>query len=240
MAQGWGNRCLPLLIANEAGWILRNPVPFSARWSGSDHPDAITIRFEDAPASLPRIVRSHFGYGVLTWGVPFLFRTPSGINLLARGPANDPKDGVAPLEGVIETDWAVVTFTMNWKFTRPNHDVFFAAGEPFCMVVPQRRGELESFVPRLAELGEDPPTEEHMRRWTEQRDQTQKRKFLANYSAEFESEWSFWERNYFQGRFPDGTRARQHQTKLKLSGFQQAERVPGDVGNLESEQSPQE
>jgi hypothetical protein len=35
---------------------------------------------------------SHFGSGILTWNVPYLFRTPPGYNLLVRGPANWPKD----------------------------------------------------------------------------------------------------------------------------------------------------
>lgn len=222
MPERWGNRCLPLLVANEAGWVLRNPLAFTATWSGKDHPESLTIEYEEAASSVPRLVRSHFGSGVLTWGIPFLFRTPGGFNLLARGPANEPKDGIAPLEGIVETDWAVATFTMNWKFTRPHHAVSFAVGEAFCMVVPQRRGELESFVPSLRSFAEDPETEAYARRWTEQRDEMQKRKFLATYSAEFEDDWSAWEREYFQGRLPGGSRAPEHQTKLQLRKFDRA------------------
>jgi hypothetical protein len=32
---------------------------------------------------------------------------------------NSPKDGIAPLTGVIETDWLPYPFTMNWQMTRP-------------------------------------------------------------------------------------------------------------------------
>jgi hypothetical protein len=219
MPDKWANRCLPLLIANEAGWILRNPTAFRARWAGKEHPDAITIEFEDDGRAL-RLVYSHFGYGVLTWDVPFLFRTPPGFNLLARGPANDPKDGIGALEGVVETDWAVATFTMNWKFTRPDHWVSFAAGEPFCMVVPQRRSELESFAPRLRPLAHDAATAAQARAWSERRDETQKRKFLAAYSDAFKGDWASWERDYFQGRLPSGEPAPEHQTKLKLRPFE--------------------
>jgi uncharacterized protein DUF6065 len=221
MADRWGNRCLPLLIANESGWILRNPVAFTAQWSGLDHPNAITIDVRERPG-LPTLVQSHFGYGILTWGVPFLFRTPPGVNLLARGPANHPKDGIAPLEGVVETDWAVATFTMNWKFTRAHHEVSFDEGEPFCMIVPQRRGELESFSPRLLRFSEDLKAD--VRRWSERRHETQKRKFLAEFSGEFKDDWKSWERDYFQGRFPDGSQVPEHQTKLRLREFQ----VPPD------------
>ena len=48
MPERWANRCLPLLIANESGWILRNPVAFSARWTGRADSDAITIDHADA------------------------------------------------------------------------------------------------------------------------------------------------------------------------------------------------
>jgi Family of unknown function (DUF6065) len=44
-----------------------------------------------------------------------VFRTPPGCNLYVRGPANSPKDGIAALEGIIETDWSEATFTMNWS-----------------------------------------------------------------------------------------------------------------------------
>lgn len=94
-----------------------NQQGFEAEWAGKNHPDAITFAWdEDLPN--PKPVSSVFGSGIMTWGVPYLFRTPPGWNLLARGPANWPKDAVAPLDGLVETDWAVATFTMNWKFTR--------------------------------------------------------------------------------------------------------------------------
>lgn len=227
-ARGWidsmpdrgASRCLPLLIANEAGWIIRNPVAFRARWLGKDHPNAIEIEFDEVPFRTQRLVYSHFGYGVLTWGVPFLFRTPAGFNLLVRGPVNDPKDGIGPLEGIVETDWAVATFTMNWKFTRADHWISFEADEPFCMVVPQRRAELEAFVPSLRPLHSDPATEEEARAWSLRRDEMQKRKFLAAYSEAYSDDWSSWERDYFQGRLPSGGRAPEHQTKLKLKPFE--------------------
>ena len=76
------------------------------------------------------MVQSHFGEGVITWNIPFLFRTSPGYNLLVRGPSNWIKDGVQALEGIVETDWAVQTFTMDWKFTRPRRWVRFEADEP--------------------------------------------------------------------------------------------------------------
>lgn len=113
----FAKRCLPLMIANQAGWELLNPSGFTAAWQGGDELAAVTI-WPDA--GMPAFcVTSHFGSGILTWHVPYLFRTPRGYNLLVRGPANRPKDGISALEGIVETDWTAATFTMNWKFTRP-------------------------------------------------------------------------------------------------------------------------
>jgi hypothetical protein len=100
------NRCLPLLMANEAGWVLKNPAAFTATWDGSDARDAIRVEYDDACPANQRLASSHFGSGVLTFAVPYLFRTLPGFNLLVRGPANWPKDGVCALDGLVETDWA--------------------------------------------------------------------------------------------------------------------------------------
>ena len=227
MDDRWANRCLPLLIANQAGWALLNPAAFEATWSGDSSPSGTTIELaEDLPRPWP--VASHFGYGIVTWAVPFLFRTPPGFNLLARGPANWPKDGIAPLEGLVETDWAVTTFTMNWKITRPGHPVRFEEREPFCMIVPQRRGELESFRPLIRQLAEDPETQASAEDWARERDRMQVRKFLAEYSDEFADYRQAWEAHYFKGQTPGGDQAPAHQTQLKLRGFElDSTRSPG-------------
>jgi hypothetical protein len=219
MEDRWANRCLPLVVANEAGWVLLNEHAFVAVWNGDPTAAAVTIDFDqDVPT--PHPVQSHFGYGIVTWAVPYLFRTPPGYNLLARGPSNWPKDGIAALEGLVETDWSVATFTMNWKLTRPGHPVRFEAGEPFCMVVPQRRGELESFRPVMRELAADPDTKAGTKAWVESRHDAEVRKFLSEYSREYEEEKAAWQRHYFKGTAPDGRIAAHHQTRIKLDEFE--------------------
>jgi hypothetical protein len=221
MPDRWANRCLPLLVANEAGWVLLNRFAFQATWTGEDHPRGVTIEFADDNVPMQRPVRSHFGSGIITWGIPYLFRTPPGYNLLARGPANWPKDGACALEGIVETDWAVATFTMNWKLTRPGHTVAFEAEEPFCMIVPQQRGEIEAFRPAFREIRSDPSTYAASRHWAEGRDKVQVRKFLGEYSQALEAERTAWEGHYFRGLFPDDTPAPEHQTRLTLPEFEE-------------------
>ncbi len=44
---------------------------------------------------------------------------------------------------------------MSWKFTRKLMPVRFEIDEPVCMIVPQRRGELEEFAPELRPIESD-------------------------------------------------------------------------------------
>jgi Family of unknown function (DUF6065) len=93
-------RCLPLNIANTHGWEILCPAGFTAIWNGGAGLDAISMQ-PHAGTVLP--ASSHFGHGALTFHVPCLFRTSPGFE---QGPINRPKDAIAPLTGVVETDWS--------------------------------------------------------------------------------------------------------------------------------------
>ncbi len=162
-------RCLPLAIANEAGWWIPCPATFVASWDGGLAKENVQITFNppaetmdlsglfapivvsaDLPSPRSKAMR---GSAVIsaTASSPFPSLTCSallrGINLWVKGPTNYFKDGVQPLEGIVETDWLPATFTMNWKLTRPYHTVRFERGEPICMVVPIPRGLAEQLEP---------------------------------------------------------------------------------------------
>src|SRR5215208_5683010 len=205
----FANRCLPLRIASQAGWFVLNSSALRVTWNGGNQKSDIEIESLDGK-QVP-FARSHFGSGILTWNLPFLFRTPPGYNLLVRGPANWPKDGTYPLEGIVETDWAVATFTMNWKLTHLNSPVTFNTDEPICMLVPQRRGELETFRPEIRSLHTDHETAEGYRQWFRSRGQ-----FLAERRAS-------WQKHYFHGTSPGGLGATEHHRKLELRDFDELE-----------------
>ncbi len=209
------NRCLPLLVANEAGWFLLNERAFTAEWAGGKKPEALTIRYEGRPPSGPAL--SNFGYGILTFAIPYVFRTSEGFDLLARGPANMPRDGIAPLEGLVETDWASSPFTMNWKFTRPG-EVRFEEGDPICQILPQRRHDLAAFEPEIRQA--DELTATRWRAAARSRRELSVRKFLAEYSREHADAVRAWESGYFRGVAPDGEPAPEHVTKRRLRRFE--------------------
>src|SRR5690606_32375126 len=94
-----------------------------------------------------------------------------GIDLFVTGPLNRPKDGIAPLSGIVETDWSPYTFTMNWKFTRPNQRVHFEMDEPFCHIFPIGRGSLETVTPTIRKLSELPVRDQEFKTWSESRNE---------------------------------------------------------------------
>lgn len=207
-------RCLPLLIANQSGWLVLNSVPFRASWNGGWDKGCMAVEALDGVSELPAL--THFGEGVLTFHMPWLFRTPPGWNLWAHGIPNRPKDGIVALEGVIETDWALATFTMNWKFTARNMWVTFEKDEPICMLTPFRRGDLERLDPVEKDLAENPELHAAYTEWSVSRE-----KFIRDLNKPgSEAQAMKWEKDYFRGLGPDGKVMPQHQTRLTLKEFE--------------------
>lgn len=205
-------RCLPLNIANQAGWVMLNNVGFQVYWYGGPNMKDLEVRFDN---NHDASILSHFGSGVLTFSIPYLFRTPPGINLWVKGPANWPKDGIQPLEGVVETDWAASTFTMNWKVTRPFEWIRFEPGEPFCMIVPVPRGFLETLEPRIDLLDTNPELKEKYQKW-----EASRRGFLDGLrSNNPDAIKQGWQKDYFQGKTAEGGTFDGHQTRLGLKEF---------------------
>ncbi len=224
---GWANRCLPLRIANQAGWHVLNNSKFEVEWNGKPDVDAVTITFLDGRQS--RFVKSNFGFGILTWYLPYLFRTSPGYNLLVRGPANLPKDGISAIEGLVETDWVEGTFSVNWKITRPFMKIRFEVDDPICMLVPQRRVELEAAEPSIRNLESNPELLHGYKEWIASR-----RAFVAQVSANppKKDESLPWQGHYTRGTHVSGEAAPKHQNKLHLRPFQEMEaplRAPGSL-----------
>lgn len=207
-------RCLPLNIANAHGWEILNPFGFNAIWNGGPQLDAITIIPDPGASAFPI---SHFGHGALTFQISCLFRTDPGIDLMVQGPINRPKDGISPLSGIVETDWAPYTFTMNWLFTRPGIGVGFERGEPFCHIFPLKRGGLENVQPQLQLLSENPELKKQYDAWTASRSQFNVDLNRPGSPAQAEK----WQKVYYRGADPQGQEVAgtDHRTRLRLRPF---------------------
>jgi Family of unknown function (DUF6065) len=212
--QRYAYRCLPLNIANAHGWEILNPCGFTAVWDGGSRLQSIEVVAD--PRTTARAV-SHFGHATLTFHVPCVFQTEPGYDLMVQGPINRPKDGIAPLSGVIETDWAPYTFTMNWIFTRPGLAVRFEQGEPFCHIFPVRSGELEGVEPRLRLLSQEPDLRTQFDAWTASRSQ-----FIADLKiAGSKASSDKWQKSYLRGLDAEGRQGttKRHRTRAKLRAF---------------------
>jgi hypothetical protein len=128
-----------------------------------------------------------------------------------------------PLEGLVETDWSVATFTMNWKLTTPGLEVRFERDDPICMLVPQRRGELESFEPSVGHLQEQPELQRHYQEWEQARNDAIARLDDPGRPVGLPTEW---QRDYLRGTSPGGSRASEHQTRLQLREFVHRDGAP--------------
>lgn len=218
-------RCLPLTMANQNGWVITAPYGVSVTWKGGVGREDLLIEPDTVPAHQDQSVNvdetfvSHFGSGILTVVLPFLFRTPPGTNLWVKGPANWFKDGLAPLEGIVETDWSPSSFTMNWKVTRPDHTIRIEKADPIAMVAPIARGYLESFRPYVLPLQANEQLQREHDEWGDSRD-----KFLSDLRIhEPAASRMGWQKHYLKGIDMHGTPFPEHQTKGKLPPFQRRE-----------------
>jgi hypothetical protein len=212
----FANRCLPMRIANQDGWFVLNSCAIQVTWNGGAHQKDISIEILDG---LTTPVLSHFGHGVITWWIPYLFRTPPGYNMHVRGPVNFCKDGISPLSAIVETDWAVASFPMSWKITRAGHPIRFERDEPICMISPVLRGSTESFVPELLPIETDAYSAAGHEGWSRSRK-------THNESLRHPDPPKKWEKHYFVGIHPGTTEAfQEHQVRLQVKPFAGVEKM---------------
>src|SRR4051812_20113430 len=158
-------QCLPMVVANQWGWQVLCPADVRVAWDGS--PDRLGLRVEVDPRWAGAI-KSHFGRGILTFSPPWLFRTPPGWDLYAKGPSNRWKPNCVPLEGVVETWWLDYTFTLNWKVVEPGV-VAFSKGESLGQLVPVPHGTFRGATAVEVPLRSEPETEAELLRWLAER-----------------------------------------------------------------------
>ena len=212
-------RCLPLAIANAHGWEILSPCGFKARWRGGQGAEAVEIRL-DPGADPKRAPVSLFGQGTITFHVEAIFRTPEGWNLSVGGPPNAAKDGIAPLSGMIESDWSPYTFTMNWRFTRPGKWIRFEEDEPICFFFPVQRQAILEFSPVVRPMADEPGLTERFEQWSRSRDSFRRWVERTRPAAPADK----WQKLYYRGVDPDGSPGPgDHQSKLRLPQFDPGE-----------------
>ncbi len=206
-------RCLPLTMANTTGWEILCPMGFTAEWNGGALQTDLTLTPDRPHPNFHQFAQSHFSTGVLTMHPGYMFRTPPGWAVWAMGAPNLIKDGIQPLQGLIETDWLPFPFTMNWIFTRPGR-VHFDKGEPFCFITLTEHHKLEQVDPVLKHLESDPVLKGQFEAWNVQRSTFNRRLEKGDPQVVKEA----WQRFYFKGEIPEneGPQPETHVNKRRL------------------------
>jgi Family of unknown function (DUF6065) len=205
-SQHFAYRCTPLSMANASGWEILLPCSFTATWNGG--PNKEDIIFDGASHNR---VSSHFNHGILTFYTGYLFRTSPGWGLWCRGSPNTSKFGIVPLDGLVETDWLPMPFTMNWRFTKPGI-IHFEKGESFCFITPVPHGKLDEIEPVIRSLDDDPDLKKAYEAWSSSRADFIERLKDQEQAAVEEG----WQRHYLRGEAPSGEKADFHLTKRRL------------------------
>jgi Family of unknown function (DUF6065) len=122
-------KCKPMRDASLIGWQILTPCDVVIRWTGGAGADAIHI--ECSEPEFQHCAVSHFKFGLVSFVINAILRTPPGIDTVVTGPINGGKPGIQPLSARIETDWLPFHFAMTWRMLEPDRRIIFEQGEPF-------------------------------------------------------------------------------------------------------------
>jgi len=204
-------RCLPLTMANHMGWVITCPTGFDVIWSGRwGSRGSLLFEFEDE--SYAHQISGHFGSGIVTFNVPWMFQTDvEGVGLWVTGAPNFYKTNIHPLTGFVETWWLPFTFTMNWKIDEPLRPVSFRKGDPICYLTPYDIRATQAMVVGKTTLAEAPrQLREKYQEWTRSRD---------GFNRDPRSREFAGQKHYLRGIDHSGGQASTHLTSLKLPSF---------------------
>ena len=203
--------CLPFVIGNQYGFIVKSAISFTAVWNGGPMPDATTITVHgeelNSKGGSMQSVASHFGAGIITIQNRFYFRTPLGVNLMTINPPNWFMPHLQNLTAVIETDNLRRDFTFNLKITTPEVEVKVNAGDIISAFIPVPRFFVDKFELALAE---DVVSKEAIKE-----DLAQSPKFNAERSGPDREKPHQAGRRYFKGIDADDNPFYQHQQRIQ-------------------------
>jgi hypothetical protein len=128
---------LSLTMANESGWVFRAPDEFTIEWNGGPDSEDLSVHSFTKDAHL---FYTGMGNGICSIRTGYVVRTPEDYAILSTGAPNFFVDGAVQLTNLIESNWAHMTFFLNWKMTRPGK-VTFKKNDPigFITLIPHRQ-----------------------------------------------------------------------------------------------------
>ena len=206
--------CLPLVVANQLGWVVKAFYSFDVTWDGGNRKDSIKFSFDQSEQEMSQFVVSHFGQGIISFKLPWVFRTDPGIGLIVRGPSNQWVNGAHALDGFVESWGLESTFTMNWKITIPHVTVHFPGHFPLCQILPYEIAALNNYTCSRKPISENKELHGKYTKWLERRKDTLKNLFSGKKTTDY------YEKNYIKGLDVEGGKVEGHLKKLNLSEFE--------------------
>ncbi len=210
-------RCLPLVIANQAGWILRSPAAFRAYWYGGigkgrcgsavrrpdRQPDSEPLRDRRHHVHDPVPVPHAAGHQPVGEGAEQLHQ---GRRAAARRDRRDRLAGVHVHDEL--EDHAGLRLGAVREGRAVLHD---RAGTARAARRASSRGEIGSTT--------NPELHAQYQKWEGSR-----KGFLTGLNErDPNAVKQGWQKDYFQGKTPEGKEVDSHQTKLNLREFEKAE-----------------
>jgi len=204
--------CLPVVIGNQYGFVIKSMVTWSAIWNGGPDPSDTRIKIDLSNSdSELQLVSSHFGNGIITIQNRFSFRTAPGINLMVLDPPNYFRENLQNLFASVETDNLRRDFTFNLKIIRSGKKVKVRRGDIISAVIPIPRYFVDDFS---IELANDHFSFDDIRAENEQSE-----KFAARRSGEDVSKPQAVGKLYWRGLDADETPFEDHQRQLRPAGW---------------------
>lgn len=208
---GFAYRCLPMKVANQSGWVIKSPIGFDAVYNeGKSYLESVSFKFDEPNHPANNLFSSHFGRGVITLAMPYIFRTNKDISLWVRGLPNYYKNNISFLEGIVETFWLEVTFTYNIRIIRPNEPVRFEKGEPLLFFTLYNLNPLINVETIIEPVSKYPDIVKKYNKWSEDRIVFNKNPSRGPMD---------WQKDYFVGKKSDGTNEETHIVNSCPHGF---------------------
>jgi len=152
---GTAKRCMPMLDALGAGYIIPLPVAVSAKANENDvnlswrTGDVFVPVGQHSPAQVGESEWSN--KGVFKWVNPWQIITPEGYSCLFITPVNQPDLPFKCFTGIVDTDsyHNMINFPFLW--TKFPYDKILDQGEPIIQVIPFKRQQWKHKITYLDE-----------------------------------------------------------------------------------------
>lgn len=145
----WAYNCLPLVMANRHGFVVKTLYGFRVYWNGGDGRRDVRVEMTDAKAAAThrRAQRTTAQFGMGTFTVQYLWalRTPRNVNLFTGPVPNYMIDGIVPMTAMVEADNLRRDFGFTIRVTRKKRWIDIPEGSWLAWIMPYPRHFIDGY-----------------------------------------------------------------------------------------------